>query len=161
MLEKVSKLHIFIAGGFALLAYVLLSPPFVAGADSHNHEKSKYYHDDSTTYQSSVLERHSKTSRVQCALKCKRHLGCVDVAFREDKVCLLLGKPGPQPGVDEILPGLKKFAMVELKGTDSVHLLCAGQIVLPPSPRAPPGTSLFGGLPWFFYNFISTFCCPN
>ena len=40
--------------------------------------------------------------------------------------------------------------------------LCAGQIVLPPSPpRAPTGTSLFGGLSRSFYHFISTLRHPN
>ena len=41
-----------------------------------------------------------------------------------------------------------------------LFLLCAGQIVLPPSPRASPGTSLFGGLPRSPYHFIFPLPCP-
>ena len=117
MFNRVPKLRLLIAGGFAILVCFLLLLPIVAGGDSRNHEKSKYYHDDSATYRSSVLETHPKTSRVLCALKCKRNLGCVDVAFRDDKVCLLLGKPVTAQ-VDEAIPGLKKFALVELKGME-------------------------------------------
>ena len=123
MFNRVPKLRLLIAGGFAILVCFLLLLPIVAGGDSRGHEKSKYHHDDSATYLSSILETYSKTSRVQCALRCKRHLGCVDIAFRDDKVCLLLGKPGPATKGNEILPGLNKFALVELKGTDIAHIL--------------------------------------
>ena len=114
MSKRASKIYLIIAGLCFVFIYWLPLLPIVTATETH--EREKYFQDNSPTLTSSVLEIYTKTSRVQCALRCNRHKDCVDVAFRADKACLLLGKPGRQGQVDEVLPGLTKFALADVDG---------------------------------------------
>ena len=55
-------------------------------------ERANYFQEIPSFASNTVLKTHTNMSRVQCVLKCKQNKECVDVAFKDDKVCLLLGR---------------------------------------------------------------------
>ena len=55
-------------------------------------EGANYFQEIPSVASNTVLKTHTNMSRVQCVLKCKQNKECVDVSFKDDKVCLLLGR---------------------------------------------------------------------
>ena len=70
-----------------------VEPSTTTTSDAANlNEQANYFQEILSATNNTVLETYSNTSPVQCALRCKRNKGCVDVAFKDDKMCLLLGR---------------------------------------------------------------------
>ena len=68
-----------------------------------------------------VLKTHNKISRIQCVLRCKQNMECVDVTFNYDNVCLLLGRP--LIGTDHHVYS-KIMSMVRFPGIFKFHHVC-------------------------------------
>ena len=104
----------FTLGSLFILTYSALQL-LIVGADQR-HEKSKYFQEQPSTFAGNILKTYTGTSHLHCALRCKRNKECVDVAFRDDKACLLLGKAIHEAPRNVTVSGLTRFAAVELPG---------------------------------------------
>ena len=76
-------------------------------------KQANYFQETPSSAVETVLKTYNNISLVQCTLRCKRNNECVDVAFNDDKVCLLLGRK-----IDgaQINAGLKKISVVKFPG---------------------------------------------
>ena len=83
----------FLAGLQSVLeGSVINKPSYAELAESAAKLDGRFLQVVSSAIESTEIERHENTSRVQCALRCKRKQECVDVVYNEDGVCLLLGR---------------------------------------------------------------------
>ena len=102
-------------GGFVILVCSLFPLPMGAAVESNQH--GKYFHETTAIFDSNVLETRTKTTLVQCVLRCEGNKMCGRVGFHDDKSCLLLGQTGNGVQVDQTTAGIKMFAPVSIMGT--------------------------------------------
>ena len=55
-------------------------------------QEANYFQEIPFVANNRVLETFIKISRIQCVLRCKQNKHCVDVAYKDDNMCLLLGR---------------------------------------------------------------------
>ena len=81
-------------------------------------ENANYFNEIPLTANNTVLKSYKNISPVQCVLRCKRHKECVNVAFKDDKVCLLLSQAVDGTTVDG---SLKQMGPVKFPGLQLVR----------------------------------------